>query len=191
MSVEIITKAELARRIGVDRSRATAWEDLGMPTLPDGRVEAGVAEAWVRRHIDATNRNRRHSRLEVHAQAHRELEARVEAFDAFGRLGLWFMAQNVPEMVARAAVEVGVPLEKAQALHDALLTRASEVANDVREKWMGLPPGETGPFKRMDHLPAVDWAALQLDAAAASDRVSLPRRRKVPAGDASAQGNTK
>jgi len=184
MPDEIITKAELARRIGVDRSRATAWEDLGMPTLPDGRVEAGAAEAWVRRHVDATNRNRRHSRLEVHAQADREREARIEAIDTLARLGVWFMAQNVPEMVARTAIEVGMPLEKAQALHDTLLTRASEMANDVREKWMGLPPGETGPFKRMDHLPAVDWAALQLNATAVPDRVSSPRRRKVPGREA-------
>ena len=59
---------------------------------------------------------------------------------------------------------MGVPL--LQALHDVLLTRMATLADSTRSEWMGLPPGETGPFRRMDHLLPPDWLALQETAGA-------------------------
>ena len=74
------------------------------------------------------------------------------------------MAQQVPGLVAELAMETGLSVEAAHKLYELALTRAAEVANEVRERWMGLPPGEFGPFTPMTHLTEVmpvDWTALE------------------------------
>ena len=162
MPQEIITKSELARRMAVDRSQPTRWEEQGMPTLPDGRVEAGAALAWVHRHVDPTNRNRRHARLDYQTRAQSERAEQLEKIDTMARLSLWLMAQQVPGMVAEVAVTHGLPVATARVLHDALLTRAAELADDTRGNWMGLPPSpELGPVRVITWPLPVDWPEME------------------------------
>ncbi len=40
---ERITKAELARRLGVSKARVSQYIGMGMPTLPDGAVDFKTA----------------------------------------------------------------------------------------------------------------------------------------------------
>jgi hypothetical protein len=51
-------RAQFARLMRVDRSQVTRWVQLGMPTLPDGGIDAELASAWVKSHIDPTQRIR-------------------------------------------------------------------------------------------------------------------------------------
>jgi phage terminase Nu1 subunit (DNA packaging protein) len=44
---EIITKADLARLLGCDRSRITQLARAGMPVRRDGRLDRETALAWV------------------------------------------------------------------------------------------------------------------------------------------------
>ena len=49
--VDVITKAELARELHMSKSRVWQLCKLGLPTLPDGRIDADEAFAWIGRHI--------------------------------------------------------------------------------------------------------------------------------------------
>ena len=49
---EMITKTELARKLGVTKSRVTQLCRAGLPVGPDGRVELQSALAWVTSHVD-------------------------------------------------------------------------------------------------------------------------------------------
>ncbi len=48
----IITKAQLARRLGVTRARITQYAAGGMPVRPDGRLDLAAALAWIESHVD-------------------------------------------------------------------------------------------------------------------------------------------
>ena len=49
---ETITKTELARKLGVTKSRVTQLCRAGLPVGPDGRIEPQSALAWVTTHVD-------------------------------------------------------------------------------------------------------------------------------------------
>ncbi len=49
---EKITKTDLARKLGVTKSRVTQLCRAGLPVGPDGRVELQAALAWVTTHVD-------------------------------------------------------------------------------------------------------------------------------------------
>ncbi len=160
---KFLTRAAFAAVMGVDKAQPTRWAAMGMPTRADGLVDAAEAAAWVRRHIDPVQRQTR----SIGATAEHNAESRRvnEAADEFARLGVWLMAQAVPNLVARLAVDAGLDLDQARSLHDLALSMAADKANRIRE-WMGLPPGETGPFRRMDHVAQLtDWKALERAAA--------------------------
>jgi transcriptional regulator with XRE-family HTH domain len=46
-----VSKSEFARRLGVHRSTVSNYARRGMPVLPDGRVDAAAAAAWVRSNV--------------------------------------------------------------------------------------------------------------------------------------------
>ena len=44
---ERITKAELARRLGLSKPRVSQYIGMGLPVLPDGAVDYQAAVAWI------------------------------------------------------------------------------------------------------------------------------------------------
>jgi hypothetical protein len=50
MPDETISKAHLARELGVSRARVSQFVGRGLPVRPDGRLDRGRALAWVRDH---------------------------------------------------------------------------------------------------------------------------------------------
>jgi hypothetical protein len=48
----IVTKAELARKLQLSRARISQLCNLGLPTLPDGRIELQAALDWIDSHVD-------------------------------------------------------------------------------------------------------------------------------------------
>ena len=167
---EPISKTALAAAMGVDRAQPTRWAELGMPVLPDGRVDPEVAAAWVRANIDPTMRQTR----SVGAGQERtgDRNRRINATDELTRLGLWLLAQRAPGMVAELAVEVGLPIATARQMHDLARRRAAALADEVRGM-MTLPAGELGPFVSINPPPLpVDWERL---AALAAERGKVGR----------------
>lgn len=150
-----ITKTAFARVMGVDRSQPTRWAEQGMPTLPDGTVDPVCAAEWVRLNVDPTQRDKRSNGARQARGS--DVQRRLEATDQLTRMGIWFMAQRVPGLAAKMAVEAGLPVEAARKLHDLALIRAPEVANEVREM-MQTPPGEAGPFRTINHPLPPEWA---------------------------------
>jgi phage terminase Nu1 subunit (DNA packaging protein) len=59
----IVTKAEFARLQGISRARVSQLTNLGMPTLPDGRVDVAVARRWIRKNILPAEGGRSSARL--------------------------------------------------------------------------------------------------------------------------------
>lgn len=53
MDAATITKAELARLLGVSRARVSQYVKAGMPVRADGRLDRDVALAWVRANVDS------------------------------------------------------------------------------------------------------------------------------------------
>ena len=49
---DVITKAELARELGVSRARVTQLCELGLHVRPDGKLNRAEALEWYRQHID-------------------------------------------------------------------------------------------------------------------------------------------
>ena len=60
--MEAISKADLARRLNVSRARVTQLSHAGMPTLPDGKVDAAVALDWIARRTDPSHQIGRRKR---------------------------------------------------------------------------------------------------------------------------------
>lgn len=59
MTEAAMTKTDFARLMGVDRAQPTRWAQMGMPVLPDGRVDPVEAAEWVRENVASTQRDRR------------------------------------------------------------------------------------------------------------------------------------
>ena len=48
MAIEIVTKAELSRILGVSRARVTQYANMGMPVLSDGKLDLAACFVWLR-----------------------------------------------------------------------------------------------------------------------------------------------
>jgi hypothetical protein len=46
-----VTKAALARELGISRQRVGEFVELGMPVRPDGTLNRARARAWVRANV--------------------------------------------------------------------------------------------------------------------------------------------
>ena len=68
---DLITKAELARELGVTASRVGKMVKAGLPVQPDGRVDADEAIHWVACHVRSwrggweTDENGRRRRIPI------------------------------------------------------------------------------------------------------------------------------
>ena len=51
MAVEIVTKAELSRILGVSRARVTQYAHLGMPVLSDGKLDLAACLEWLSQNV--------------------------------------------------------------------------------------------------------------------------------------------
>jgi phage terminase Nu1 subunit (DNA packaging protein) len=58
VAVEIVTKAELSRILGVSRVRVTQYARMGMPVLSDGKLGLAACLEWLRGRNE-TSRERR------------------------------------------------------------------------------------------------------------------------------------
>ena len=47
MAIEVITKAELSRILGVSRARVTQYAHMGMPVLSDGKLDKAACLDWL------------------------------------------------------------------------------------------------------------------------------------------------
>lgn len=54
--MQVVTKAEFARRLGVTRGRVSQYAAMGMPVRLDRRLDLSVALQWVRDNIGPTYR---------------------------------------------------------------------------------------------------------------------------------------
>ena len=51
MAIEIVTKAELSRILGVSRARVTQEAHMGMPVLSDGKLDLAAYLDWLRQNV--------------------------------------------------------------------------------------------------------------------------------------------
>ena len=51
MAIEIVTKAQLSRILGVSRARVTQYAHMGMPVLSDGRLDKAACLDWLRQNV--------------------------------------------------------------------------------------------------------------------------------------------
>jgi hypothetical protein len=51
MAVEIVTKAELSRILGVSRARVTQYAHMGMPVLSDGKLDLAACLEWLSQNV--------------------------------------------------------------------------------------------------------------------------------------------
>ena len=51
MAVEIVTKAELSRILGVSRARVTQYANMGMPVLSDGKLDKAASLLWLTQNV--------------------------------------------------------------------------------------------------------------------------------------------
>ena len=51
MAIEIVTKAELSRILGVSRARVTQYTHLGMPVLSDGKLDLAACLGWLSQNV--------------------------------------------------------------------------------------------------------------------------------------------
>ena len=139
--------AEFGRIMGVDRSQPTRWVAYGMPTLPDGRVDAEAASEWVRAHIDPTAARTHHPRASTPDDP---------VGDAV-RLGMGLMSSYAPHVAAEAAVAVGISLPLAQALYRQMADTAADAAARLCAGVCGMP-ANIGPSPIIgDYAFPVDW----------------------------------
>jgi phage terminase Nu1 subunit (DNA packaging protein) len=47
VAVEIVTKAELSRLLGLSRARVTQYANMGMPVLSDGKLDLAACVDWL------------------------------------------------------------------------------------------------------------------------------------------------
>src|SRR3712207_34613 len=51
MAIEIVTKAELSRILGVSRARVTQYAHMGMPVLSDGKLDLAACLEWLSQNV--------------------------------------------------------------------------------------------------------------------------------------------
>ena len=51
MAIEVVTKAELSRILGVSRARVTQYAHMGMPVLSDGKLDKAACFDWLRQNV--------------------------------------------------------------------------------------------------------------------------------------------
>lgn len=134
-----ISKTQLAARFGVHKSQASRWAAQGMPTNEDGTVDCDEASGWVRRRIDPGARQARHARNEREQDPFRITPR--QATDNLIQLGVWLLAQQLPDLADAVALAAGVPESQRQGMREELTRKAPELTRDVCEK-MGCAPAE-------------------------------------------------
>jgi hypothetical protein len=51
VAVEIVTKAELSRLLGLSRARVTQYANMGMPVLSDGKLDLAACLDWLSQNV--------------------------------------------------------------------------------------------------------------------------------------------
>lgn len=133
----LMTKNDFATMMGVDKTQPTRWAALGMPVMPDGRVDGPRAATWVRAFVDSSQRNRRSNG----ARAIRAGEAMRadDAVDDLVRCGIRLAVSMVPTLAAEIAREARLSARQVHQLEAIARKRAPRIEVAVREL-MGIDP---------------------------------------------------
>ncbi len=173
----ILTKSAFATRMGVDRAQPTRWAARGMPVLPDGRVDATVAEQWVAATVDSTQRRRRS--VGARNGGASAMAGYVPPFDCMKHLDnpadmgvvLFSMHQAyaAPANAAVFAVGAGASVEVARELFAALqIATMTEVQGLLDESSVPPPPGfdawDGAAIWDVERFAQVDWKVLEAHA---------------------------
>jgi hypothetical protein len=151
----MMTRAEFARLMDVNRSQVSRWCDAGMPCDADGNIDPVVARRWLDRNIDPTTRihcqarARRNghafngaskkSRARSTPQQPPGVEHLVEATDAVLVAALPALACRVPRLAALCAAAAGASDEVAANVYRyATVGIMAEVAALLTT--LGVPP---------------------------------------------------
>lgn len=166
----IMTKAAFAQRMGVDRAQPTRWVARGLPCLPDGRLNVDVAEAWVARNVDSTQRRRR-SIGARHGQAAPPppfgcMRHLTEHGDLMAVLLVMTQAYRAPATAAILAVNAGASIEAAKAMYGALQVATMQDATAILDAAGVPPPPDADAWDgahvwEVDRFAAVHWAAME------------------------------
>jgi hypothetical protein len=113
--MQIISKAEFGRRIGVNRSRVSQLETDGLPVRSDGKIDFVKAKRWVDQHLDRHRREARKSGVGDDAPTTSETRSQKRAWEA--QLREWEFRKRSGELVDRAATERTI-FERATAERD-------------------------------------------------------------------------
>jgi phage terminase Nu1 subunit (DNA packaging protein) len=51
MAIEVVSKAQLSRILGVSRARVSQYSSMGMPVLSDGKLDKAACLDWLRQNV--------------------------------------------------------------------------------------------------------------------------------------------
>lgn len=172
---EIITKAELARRIGISKARVSQLVGKGLPVNKDGRVNADEAVKWVTSHSRAALNGKGALAGAQRATAIQEAGLPehfgfvldlTEHADRGAVLAALQLVYRAPALAALMAIEHGASVKTAQAmfhpLAHALMGQAAEIL-----KTLGCEPfagGEDPPVWDTDAFWNINWFKYGKDA---------------------------
>ncbi len=141
----VITKADLARELGVSKSRVSQYVKEGLPVRPDGKLDREAALTHLRMYrvseVGSTKGPVRAKHLletgpQVYVAADEEpygetFKKRASEADKAAVTVLHQLLVKSRRMVARAAIECGAPLNVAYMLVDFLHSDLAEAACDI------------------------------------------------------------
>ena len=177
-----MSRAGFARTMGVHKSQVTRWAEAGMPVNADGTVDPETAAPWVHRNVDPTLRLH-HARQ---AEQRRESLATRQPVAPPGTAHLTCnadramvtmlpqLAYRLPAAIIACAVECGVPLPAAYALHKAarlvalnkmleLLDAADVPAPPGHDDWQQAPIIDPNAFDEVNWPRLAEKAGVALD----------------------------
>ncbi|HSI42119.1 MAG TPA: hypothetical protein VLA00_16365 [Xanthobacteraceae bacterium] len=145
MTEQTITKAELARRLGLARSRITQLVQHGMPVTDDGRIVEAEARRWIDANLD---RHRREARKPGAGTSVAVSDLRGEKLRRESALLDLEFKRKTGELVDRSEAE-RILFERARFERDAWTGWAARAAASVAAESGG---SEAAVFATLDRL---------------------------------------
>lgn len=180
-----MTKAAFARRMGVHRSRVTAWAAYGMPVTAGGLVNPDQAAAWVHANIDQTARRRAARRAEhLRSVEAAEIGKRIpcvshldEGSDAALVAVLPMLMYATPASVISLAVSCGCSAEAAFTLYRVSKIAVMQSVTELLDKLeVPPPPGHASwdgaSLFEPDGFVQLNWPSLAAQAGVPLDLVA-------------------
>lgn len=166
---EVITKAELARRLGISKARVSQLVGRGLPVNKDGRVNADEAVKWVTSHSRAALNGKGALAGAQRAAAIQEAGLPehfgfvldlAEEVDRGAVLAALQVVYRAPALAALMAKEHGASVETAKAMFNPLAHALMVEAAAILKK-LGCEPfasSEDPPVWDTDGFLRVNWS---------------------------------